>query len=225
MHSMTVSTSVLTDDAARADQRLTPTLLLAGAAAGPLYVGVSLVQALTRDGFDVTRHPWSLLTNGNLGWIQVLNFLITGVLTIACAEGMRRAHAGNLGPVLVAGFGLGMIAAGIFTADPMDGFPRGTPAGPPASISWHGILHLVCASLGFLAMIIACFVFARRFGARGRRGWAWYSVATGIVFFAAFAGVASGSSNPAVVLSFVSSVVLVFVWLAVVAVDLATRTT
>ena len=157
MHSMTVSTSVLTDDAARADQRLTPALLLAGAAAGPLYVGVSLVQALTSDGFDVTRHPWSLLTNGNLGWIQVLNFLITGELTIACAEGMRRAHAGNLGPVPVAGFGLGMIAAGIFTADPMDGFPRGTPAGPPASISWHGILHLVCASLGFLAMIIACF--------------------------------------------------------------------
>jgi len=116
--------------------------------------------------------------------------------------------------MLIGVFGLGMIAAGVFTADPMDGFPRGTPAGPPASISWHGLLHLVVASLGFLAMIGACFVFARRFASLGQRAWSVYSAATGVVFFAAFAGIASGSNQPPVVLSFVSAVILVFVWLA-----------
>jgi hypothetical protein len=34
-------------------------LLRLGVVAGPLYVAVSLIQALTRDGFDLTRHAWS----------------------------------------------------------------------------------------------------------------------------------------------------------------------
>jgi hypothetical protein len=41
-----------------------------------------------------------------------------------------------------------------------------------------------------------------------------YSAATGVVFFAAFAGIASGSNQPPVVLSFVTAVILVFVWRA-----------
>jgi hypothetical protein len=95
---------------------LTRALLGCGLVAGPLYVGVSLLQALTRDGFDLTRHMWSLLSNGDLGWLQITNFLVTGVLTIACAAGMRRAlgaqRGGTWGPVLVGVYGLGLIAAG-----------------------------------------------------------------------------------------------------------------
>jgi hypothetical protein len=40
--------------------RVTKSLLAYGVIVGPLYVGVSLAQALTRQGFDLTRHPWSL---------------------------------------------------------------------------------------------------------------------------------------------------------------------
>jgi hypothetical protein len=193
-------------------------LLTCGLLAGPVYVGVSLIQALTRDGFDLTRHAWSLLSNGDLGWIQITNFLVTGALTIACAVGMRRVLAGQRGgtwgPLLIGVYGAGLIAAGLFTADPMDGFPRGTPAGPPSSVSWHGLLHLVSGAVGFLAMIGACFVFARRFAGRQESGWAVYSALTGVVFFAAFAGIASGSSQPPIVLSFVGAVILVWVWLA-----------
>ena len=36
-------------------------LLLCGAAAGPLYVGVGLVEALTRTGFDLAHQDLSLL--------------------------------------------------------------------------------------------------------------------------------------------------------------------
>ena len=203
------------------DNHTTRRLLRCGLIAGPLYVGVSLAQALTREGFDLTRHAWSLLSNGDLGWLQILNFLVTGALTIACAVGIRRAlrgqRGGTWGPILIAVYGAGLMAAGVFTADPMDGFPRGTPFGPPASVSWHGILHLVSGAIGFLAMIGACFVFARRFVGLGETGWAAYSAVTGVLFLAAFAGIASGSNQPAIVLSFVAAVILVFVWLALLA--------
>ena len=46
--------------------------------------------------------------------------------------------------------------------------------------------------VGFLALIAGCFVLARRFAAGGERGWAAYSVVTGVVFFLAFAGIGSG---------------------------------
>jgi hypothetical protein len=36
---------------------MTRTLLACGVLAGPLYMAVYLGQALTRPGFDITRHP------------------------------------------------------------------------------------------------------------------------------------------------------------------------
>ena len=44
----------------RAD-RVTRSLLGYGIIAGPMYVLISLAQAVTRDGFDLARHEWSLL--------------------------------------------------------------------------------------------------------------------------------------------------------------------
>ena len=40
-------------------------LLACGIVAGPLFLVVALVQALTRDGFDLSRHPISLLSLGS----------------------------------------------------------------------------------------------------------------------------------------------------------------
>jgi hypothetical membrane protein len=81
-------------------------LLACGVAAGPLYVLVGLLQVLTRDRFDVRRHALSLLANGDLGWMQVANFLVTGVLVLAGAWGVRTAlrgqRAGTWGPILLA---------------------------------------------------------------------------------------------------------------------------
>src|SRR5215831_7565091 len=70
--------------------KLTRMLLACGIVAGPLFTVVGLTQALTRPGFDITRHALSLLSNGELGWIQVCNFLLTGLLFVACAVGMRQ---------------------------------------------------------------------------------------------------------------------------------------
>src|SRR5215467_13286600 len=142
---------------------LTRALLACGVLAGPFYLVVGLAQAFTRPGFDITRHDLSVLSNGALGWIQIANFLITGVLVVAGAAGIRRAlrsgPARRWGPLLIAIYGAGLIGAGFFTADPVAGFPPGTPASTVA-VSWHGLLHLVCAAVGFLALISACAVCA-----------------------------------------------------------------
>jgi hypothetical membrane protein len=196
---------------------VTRSLLGWGAVAGPFYVAVSLAQALTRDGFDLSRHPWSLLENGSLGWVQSANFVLTGAMVAAFAVGLRRAGVGRWAPRLLALYGAGLAAAGIFTADPMAGFPAGTPAGPAEAPTWHGALHLAAGGVGFLGMVAGCLVLGRRFAAQGRRGWALSARVTGVAFLAAFAGVSTGSA--AATLPFVAGVVLSFGWLAALAVD------
>src|SRR4051794_5683550 len=92
----------------------TRSLLGYGVVAGPLYVAVSLAQAFTREGFDVTRHAWSLLANGPHGWIQVANLAVTGAMVIAFAVGLRRALRPGRGarwaPRLIAAYGTGLLA-------------------------------------------------------------------------------------------------------------------
>jgi len=204
----------------------TRALLAGGVLAGPLYILVALIQGFTRQGFDLSRHDVSLLSNGDLGWIQITNFLVTGLLVIAGAVGMQQAlpsgKARTWGPLLVGVYGLGLIGAGIYAADPAFGFPPGTPEGSPAAISLHGLMHFVSAAVGFFSLIAACFVFARRFAALGQRSWAAYSVITGVVFFAGFFGVASGSGRSWTVIGFWIAVVLAWSWISAMAVRLLT---
>jgi len=205
----------------------TRALLACGIAAGPLFMLVAVIQAFTRHGFDITRHIASLLSNGGLGWIQITDFVLAGLLSIACAAGMRRvlqAGRGRVwGPRLVGAYGAGMIAAGAFRADPANGFPPGTPAGPPAGTSWHGALHLAGAGVGFLCLIAACFVIASRTSILGQRGWAAYSRATGVIFLAGFAGVSSGATTPVAVLGFWGAVAAGWAWIALLAARLTPR--
>ena len=203
--------------------RLTRALLACGVAAGPLYIIVGVIQLFIRPGFDIRRHALSLLSNGDLGWIQIANFEVSGLLVIAGALGMWRAlrgsRGGSWGSLLLGLYGLGLLGAGMFTADPALGFPPGTPADATA-ISWHGMLHFMAGGIGFLGLIAACFVFARRFAALKQVGWAIYSVATGVIFFAAFFGIASGSKGAGVSLAFAIAVVIAWVWISVIAVRL-----
>jgi hypothetical protein len=189
-------------------------LLALGAAAGPLYVAVGLGQVLTREGFDVRRHALSHLSHGEHGWIQVANFLVTGLLVMAGAIGCRRAlrstPGGTWGPLLLAVYGLGMLGAGVFRAAPAAGFPPGSEA--PAEMTGAGLLHFVFGGFGFYALIAACMVFARRFSRAGCKGLARFSVLTGLGFFAAFAGIASGSTSAAVMLAFYVAVAWTWVW-------------
>lgn len=198
-------------------------LLLAGAVAGPLYLVTGLIEAFTRPGFDIRRHDLSLLANGDLGWIHMANLIVSGLLVITGAAGMRSSLASGpgrtWGPLLVGVYGIGLIGAGFFTADPALGFPPGTPA-DAHNISWHGLMHFVSASIGFLSLIAGCFVFARRFVAGGDRAWAAFSVLTGVVFLLAFAGIAAGSGNGWTILGFWIGVVVAWSWITAMSVRL-----
>ncbi|WP_327147313.1 DUF998 domain-containing protein [Nocardia sp. NBC_01329] len=150
----------------RAPSRVTEGLLLAGAAAGPLFFASAITQMLTRDGFDITRHPISQLATGDLGWIQILTFITAGVGALALAAGLGRTLREGTGrralPILVGIFGIGFVAAGIFTMDPENGFPAGTPDEPVAQMSWHSITHTAVAAVAFTALAIAALVLCVR---------------------------------------------------------------
>ena len=160
-------------------------LLGAGALAAPLFAVVIIAQGLTREGFNFSRHPASILSNGSLGSIQVANFLVTGLLITAGARGLARANPTGTGsrwaPRLTMAFGVGTALAGVFPMDPGDGFPVGTPEGP-GTMSWHGGLHAAVSSLAFLSLVAASLVMARRYAAQDSRGWALYSAASGVLF-------------------------------------------
>ncbi len=148
----------------------TATLLAAGTVAGPVFLGLSFAQVLTRDGFDLSRQPLSLLALGAHGWVQIANFVLAGLLTLGGAAGLRRAlrgrPAGGSGPALVAVAGVGLIVAGVFTADPSMGWPAGAPEGSPDTMSWHSVGHGIGAMLTFGSLTIACLVLGSRLGRR-----------------------------------------------------------
>jgi hypothetical membrane protein len=157
--------------------------------AGPFFVIVGLIQAFTVPGFDLTHHYLSQLSSSrDLGWIQIGNFVISGLLTIAAAIGVRRAlRGGTLGrvaPAFLGLFGVGLAAAGVFVADPALGFPPGTPDAIPTSQSWHSMLHGVSAIVSFTFLTLGCLTLGYRFLKQRRWGWAVYSALTGIVAFA-----------------------------------------
>jgi hypothetical membrane protein len=203
--------------------RITKSLLGYGVIAGPIYVLVVAFQMALRDGFDPTRHAASQLANGDLGWIQIATFVLTGAMTIAAALGVRRA----LGPgrlsawasALLGVYGGALVVAGIFRADPSDGFPPGTPSGV-GEVSWHGLAHFAAAGLGFACLVAACFVLAAWFARRGQSSWAWFSRITGVVFAASFLALSSGSGGAATILVFTAAVVLVWVWLTAISAHL-----
>jgi hypothetical protein len=201
--------------------------LVGGAVGAGLFVAVFLIDGATRSGYDPARHPVSALSLGERGWIQIANFVVTGLLMVAFGFGVRRAlrpgPAALWGPILLAVFGLGLIGSGVFVMDPMRGYPPGTGPGGPAG-SWTHDVHDWLGVVVFLALPAACFVLVRRFAARPRRiGWALYSAATGLaglVLLVVF-GVAWEAAEPMAGLIQRAMIVVEWTWIAALAVDLA----
>jgi MFS family permease len=193
------------------------TALIAGAIAGPLYVCVGILEAVFRQGFDIRIHSLSLLANGTAGWIHQTMMVVSGLLTVigALAVGSVQQRSGRRSYAMVTGlvvYGLGIAAAGLLPSDPAEGFPIGTPPGPPAVVSASGVGHLVAGGIGFLGLIVACLVCARRAARAGQRTWAAVSAVIGVYYLVAFAGIASGVGNPAINIAFTVAVALGWAW-------------
>ena len=200
----------------------TARLLMCGVLIAPVFFLVVFAQAFLRRGFDIGHAPLSLLSLGDLGWIQIANFIGTGLLGIIAAAGVRRATAGakvgSSGWLFVVTFGLGLILAGIFHPDPGYGFPpdTGAPSGMLPSMSSHMAVHSAGFVITVLSLVIASFVLARTFRARGEEGWRRYSLATGAL---APVLLASGMATGVVPLITLMAMVL-FAWLSAVAAHL-----
>ncbi len=197
--------------------------LIAGAVAGPLYVCVGTLEAVLRRGFDIRIHSLSLLANGPGGWIHSTLLVVSGLLTLIGALGLasaqqrtgRRSYAMIIG---LAVYGLGIATAGVLRADPAEGFPIGTPPGPPVVVTASGIGHLVAGGLGFLGLIVACLACARRSAKAGDRAWAACSAVIGVYYLVAFAGIASGAGNPVINIAFTVAVALGWGWITALSV-------
>jgi hypothetical protein len=103
---------------------------------------------------------------------------------VSCAVGLRCAlrpgRGATCGPFLIGAYGVGLVGAGLFSADPSFGYPPGAALGRASSFSVPGMLHEVASLITFGALTATCFVFARRFAQDRRRSWATYSFVTGL---------------------------------------------
>jgi hypothetical protein len=129
-------------------------------------------------------------------------------MLLAAAVGFARvlrSHSRALS-WFVGAYGLCVLAAAVFPADPADGFPVGTPLGMPTMISTPGLLHFVVGALGFVSLGVSCFVAARAMSRRKEKVLARLSLIVGLVVFGGFFG---GAAIP--------SVGIAGIWLTVIA--------
>ncbi|WP_158894408.1 DUF998 domain-containing protein [Amycolatopsis anabasis] len=219
-------------------ERWSTRVLLSCGIAGPaLFLLLFHLDAVTRAGYDLWRHGPSLMMTGDRGWFQVANFVVTGVLMLACAVGLRRAvrtgRGSVWGPPLVAVYGVGMICTGWFRTDPEEGYPPGTPwdrlPGGNYLSSWQHGAHTLSVLVMFTAATVACFVFARRFAAEpGGRPWAVGLVGTGVMApLILGSGIVISDEPDLALLDGVFGRLIIplgLVWAALVPLRLATRT-
>lgn len=206
----------MTDSATGLDRSaaVTRSLLGWGVVAGPFYVVVGLVLAMTRPGFNLGRHALSLLTLGDLGWLQRGNLALTGLMVLAAALGILRAIRNGRGlaiGVLTAVDGVALILSAIFVPDPVAGFPLGAQGGVVTS---SGILHLVFGALGFVAIAAASVahgVWSRSIG--DARAATVSFILGAIVVLGFFCGAALATSSVGIPLLWLA-VVAQFAWLA-----------
>jgi len=164
----------------------TRALLLCGVLAGPMYVTVTLIESLTRDGFDMKHHRFTQLTTGDLGWIHQSAMVLVGLLSVLLAAGVRQVvrtgRAATWAPRVIGLFGVAYIIGGLLRADLVAGFPPGTT---PELVqhTWHGIAQNASRSLSTILLIASSLVMAGWFSSEGRRGWAlFYGVSLPIIF-------------------------------------------
>lgn len=198
--------------------RITKSLLGYGVVAGPIYLATSLIHALARPGFDLSRHAWSQLALGEPGWIHTTALTLTGLMVIAASIGLRRAlltgPAASWSPRLLAIFGLSMITAAVFPVDPAGGFPTDQPH--TTTISTTAMIHMLAGAIGFASLSASLVLLGRRLSREGFPALATACRIIGPLFLAAFAAMASATLGTAGIPVFVIAVITVFTLISAV---------
>ncbi|HLJ80934.1 MAG TPA: DUF998 domain-containing protein [Ktedonobacterales bacterium] len=168
---------------------LTLGLVSCGGVGALLFTVAYVIEGFSRPGYNWLQQPISALSLGPGGWVQQVNFVVFGILLVLSAVGWRRVLTpgrASLGfPLLQGLIGLCLIVVGVFSQDPLPGYP---PGAVPTAPTVHGTIHADVAYVLFVALAVGCFVLARRFTVEpywGRR-WARYSVITGVIILLLF---------------------------------------
>jgi uncharacterized membrane protein YhaH (DUF805 family) len=184
--------------------------LLAGAVAGPLFVVVSLAQMPFRDGFDMTRHAFSFLLNGPGGWLQTINFVVSGALFLFASPGLRAALAGRAGAiagVLLGAVGCGLIVAGLFAPQPSHGYPPGAPDGMPKDLTTSSIVHGIAFIASVLSYCATLAVTAWRLRQLGDPKWAGVCAGAALILLAVPATQSTGAGTVVIYVAVTSAFV------------------
>lgn len=157
--------------------------LTCGTVGSILFTTTYLIEGVTRPGYSAWQQAISALSLGPGGWIQQVNFVIFGVITIWTAFAWRMFLKGGVGatwyPIFRTLEGLGLIVDGFFSQDPAFGYPPGTVLTAP---TLHGTIHVIFAFISITAIACGFFVLARRYAREPHwRGWATYMVISGIL--------------------------------------------
>jgi hypothetical protein len=204
-------------------QAWTRRLLRCGVAAGPVFVAVFLPEGAVRDGYRPLRHPVSSLALGPRGWVQDANFAVAGTLFLAGAAGLARAGEAvasrRAAPALIGAAGAGLIAAAVFTTDPVSGYPPGTPDALTRP-SRTGIAHNLAAVPVFVGLPAAALACGWRSWRAGQYRFGLYSAGSGVTMLAtmALAGAGFGQSPRLVSLGGLfqrTSIISGFAWVTV----------
>ena len=163
-----------------------------------MFVAVFLLEGAVREGYRPLRHPVSSLALGPRGRIQAANFTLAGTLFLAGAAGLAGAAdaaGGQPAPALIGAAGAGLIAAAVFTTDPVSGYPPGTPDALTRP-SRAGIAHNLAAVPVFLGLPAAALTCGWRCWRARQRAFGLYSASSGVAMLASMvlAGAGFGQS-------------------------------
>ncbi len=131
----------------------------AGMIAPVIFVGVFTIVGFLRAGYEPRQMYVSALSLGPSGWVQMLNFILLGLLLLLFAYGTAAefptGKASRWGFILLLVISLLFIVSGPFVMD-----PQGTPQ---SQATVHGTIHGLAGGIIFLLMPITCFIYLRRF--------------------------------------------------------------
>jgi hypothetical protein len=214
-------------------------LLACGVIGPPVFVAVFLVVSVAHPpGYSPLRHTVSAFALGDFGWVQTINFLVTGGLLVAFAFGLRpalhRYGGGRWAPVLVGLLAIGLIGSGAFAADPVAAGVTATNPYPPetrvgSDRTMHGVLHDLFGVPVFLGLPATCCVIAHRLAAVGDKGWVAYSIGTAIAFLTGFILTSMALAQPDPLIPPVGgllqrlTIIIGWTWLAALALHLLRR--
>ncbi len=167
--------------------RPVPTRLLlwltCGTLGSLLFAITYTIEGATRPDYNMLQQAISALSLGPGGWVQQINFIVFGIITIWTAFAWRAILKGGASamwyPIVRAIQGLAVIVDGFFSQDPAPGYPKGAVLVSPTT---HGIIHVLFAFVSITAIAVGFFMLAQRFAKESHwRGWTTYCIISGIL--------------------------------------------